>query len=149
MKLVRIIYSSISGNTELVCQKVAEILKQNGLAVTLEKCQTADLKHLLDCEGLVFACPTYAHGELQVYFEQFLAKISELNCDQKPVGVIGLGDSKYDDDFNVESAVILSKWFADHDANELIEPLKINKCPIPQLNEKVKIWSEQLAQKIA
>ena len=149
MKLVRIIYSSISGNTELVCQKIVEILKDNGLSVSLENCQVADLKHLLDCDILVFACPTYAHGELQVYFEQFLGKIPDLDCDQKPVAVVGLGDPKYDDDFNVESAVILSDWFAKHNGNEIIESLKINKSPVPQLDEKVKIWAEELIKKIS
>jgi len=147
MKRVKIVYSSIGGNTELVCQKTSEVLTDAGMSVVIEKCQLADVKYLLDCDVLIFACPTYAHGELQAYFSKFLSTIKDIDLKQKSVAVIGLGDPKYDDDYNIESARILSDWFGVHNGNQVIEPLKVNRSPVPQLDEKVRNWAEALAQK--
>ena len=64
------------------------------------------------------------------------------------MAVIGLGDPKYDVDYNIEAAQILSDWFEAHGANQIIEPLKVNKSPLPQLNELVETWAKELGERI-
>lgn len=148
MKTVRIVYSSISGNTEIVCQEIEKVLAEKGYAVSLDKCQLAKREELESCDLLVFACPTYAHGELQVYFGQFINAIQDINIEQKNCAVVGLGDPKYDTDYTVESAKILADFFEKHKAVQVVEPLEIQKCPIPQLESIIKPWAEKLAEKI-
>ena len=145
---IKIIYTSITGNTELVCQQVTEYLEKHDHQVSLERCQLTDITTLKDCDCLIFASPTYAHGELQVYFQQFLNKISDQYFTNQPCAVIGLGDPKYDDDYTVESARILSDFFEARGAHQILSPLKVERCPLPQLETKVKEWTNQLISKL-
>ena len=63
--------------------------------------------------------------------------------------MIGLGDPKYDDDYNIESAVILQKFLEERNGNMTIENLAINRSPIPQLETKVRDWAEKLSKKLS
>lgn len=133
----------------MVCQKIQQELQSQKIPVILQKCQESSLRSVQSAEMLIFACPTYAHGELQVYFQQFLNEVKDAKIPGKKCAVIGLGDPKYDDDYNIESAVILEEWMKDHGGELVCESLKINKSPIPQLDTKVKAWADELVKKIS
>jgi flavodoxin I len=145
---ILITYTTVSGNTEIVCQTVQKHLESKKNNVLLQKCDHTSEEQILSADLIIFACPTYAHGELQVYYQQFLRRINNINLEQKNCAIIGLGDDKYDDDYNVESAVLISDFIKSHQGTQVIEPLKINKSPLPQLDKQVKDWAEELAQKI-
>lgn len=145
---ILITYTTVSGNTEIVCQAVKKSLENQDNTVTLKRCDHTIEEDILSADIAIFACPTYAHGELQVYYQQFLKRINGIKLEQKKCAIIGLGDDKYDDDYNVESAVLISDFINSHNGLQIVEPLKINKSPIPELGKKVKKWIEELAEKI-
>jgi flavodoxin len=73
--------------------------------------------------------------------EKFLFKHNkDFDLHLKSCAAIGLGDNKYDNEYNMESANILDNYITTHNGNICIEPLKINKSPLPHLYNNVETW---------
>jgi flavodoxin len=66
----------------------------------------------------------------------------------KKCAVIGLGDSKYNVEYVIESASLLEKAVKDKGGEFLIKPLRINKTPVPHLNTNIKDWAQKLYKSI-
>lgn len=147
MKKGLIVYATVSGNTEIVCQQVASDLSSVA-TVELINCNIVSDEQILAADFLILACGTYAHGLLQRYMESFVKKHANLDLAQKPCAAIGLGDSKYDHLYNMEAAVLLSKFLKDKNGHEVIDPLKINFSPVNQLDSTVSDWANLLADKL-
>ncbi len=147
MVKVFIVYGTTGGNTHVVCEHVANMLRECKHTVTTKRCEITKPEELLKCDCLILASPTYGHGLLEKHFRTyFFPKIQNLNLKQKPCGVIGLGDDKYDSDYFIESAEILSEYIKNHNGNLIIEPLKIAQSPIPKLKKDIQKWSNQLSK---
>lgn len=143
MSKIKIIYGTCGGNTELVCEKVAEVLsiKHN---VELKKAKITNSNEIGDYDLLILASPTYGHGQLETYFDKFLKKLEKENLNGKKCAVIGLGNLKYDADYHLESAKIITNFLNRKEANIISKPLLVSKCPIPFLDKHVKSWAEEL-----
>ena len=139
-----IVYGTVSGNTEIVVQKVAELLISHGHQVTLHRAKTAKVENLQKATFLVLASPTYGHGQLEAYMDVFIKSVPTGFLKDKKAAIIGLGDNKYDDDFLIESAPILQEFLRDQGALEGIEPLRIAKDPWNQLETRIKTWTDKL-----
>jgi glutaredoxin len=63
-------------------------------------------------------------------------------------GIIGLGDDKYDQEYNVESAPILEEFVIQHGGEISVPSLQINNSPIGQLDHLVLPRANALAAKI-
>ncbi len=144
MAQIHIVYGSVSGNTELVVEKVAEILS-GAHDVELLRAKIADPEKLR-ADLLIFASPTYGHGQLENYMAALLEKIPPLTLKGQKTAVIGLGDPKYDSDYLIESAKILIEFLKKQEAEIVGLPLMIAKNPLPQLEIRVKAWAETLNQ---
>jgi flavodoxin len=141
---VKIIYGTSGGNTELVCQKVAEILESEGHEVFLIKAKAAKTEDFQEAELLILASPTYGHGILEQYMDRCLAQVKDLDFTDQFFAAIGLGDMKYDEDYFIESAKILTQFMESRGAKSLLAPLMIARSPIPQLETRVVLWADQL-----
>ena len=149
MAKIQIVYGSNSGNTQMVCQYVADFLEREGHTVALDRCEHYPENALTGHDLLILGCSTYEHGELEDHFKvSFWPRIQKVDLAGQRCAVIGLGDSKYDTDYNVESARILQKYVETHNGELVHENLMINKCPLSQLEVKVHKWAEALNQKI-
>lgn len=145
---ILITYTTVSGNTEIVCQTVCRHLEALQITPTLKRCEVTTQDDINNHEVIIFASPTYAHGELQEYFGQFLDRIKDTKLINKKCAVIGLGDNKYDSDYLIESARIIKDFIEQHHGELVLAPLEVVKSPLPQLSTKVKTWAQQLAAKI-
>ncbi len=148
MKKVKIVYGTGGGNTEMVCEKVAEVLGTSGIQATLIKTKLSEPSDIGDFDLLIFACPTYGHGQLEHYFGIFFDKCGELDLAGKKCATIALGDIKYDKDYILESANIIEGFFEEKKANVIVKPLKIAKSPVPYLESLIKKWAEGVAELI-
>ncbi len=137
------IYATTGGNTRLVCQWAASLLQKQKHEVKLTRIEQAKPENLTENDLLVLASPTYGHGQLDPKGEKHLPKL-KTDLKGKKVAVIGLGDSKYDDDYNVESAIILEEFVKANNGEIVGKSLKINKQPMPQVEEKVGDWVTDL-----
>lgn len=149
MAQIQIVYGSNSGNTKMVCEYVASYLETHGHTVKLDRCEHYDENKLSGHDLLILACSTYEHGELEDHFRySFWPRIQSVDLQRQPAAIIGLGDSKYDTDYNIESGRILARYIEEHNGELVHENLMINRCPLPQLETEVQAWVTDLNTKI-
>lgn len=139
-----IIYGSASGNTELVCQHVANLLEENRFRISLVRAKKASSKQFDQADLIILAAPTYEHGLLEYNMRRFIDGLGDIDLKKRHFAVIGLGDDTYDSDYHMESAQILGDFVQNHGGNLLFKPLKISKSPIGQLEGTVREWAEDL-----
>lgn len=149
MPNTKIVYGTVGGNTELVCERVAEILHGKGHTVEIMKAQLTDPTNLGEWDLLVLACPTYGIGELEDYFEIFMGKLEAVELRGRKCAIIGLGDPKYDLDYHLESAKIIMDFLKKKEAQILHMPLRISRSPLPLIKDGfVDRWAEKIAELI-
>ncbi len=150
MAKINIIFGSTSGNTELVVDKVAEILRKKNHQVTVIRGDLVDFdnleKEIKQSDLTIFASPTYGHGILQEEIEPVHQYLLKLKTPGQKFAVIGLGDDKYDRLYNIEAAHILDETVATMDGTLVIDSLHINRAVLPQLETKVADWAKKLAK---
>lgn len=148
MVKVKIIYGSAGGNTEVVCERVAEVMRERGDEVELVHAKLSGPESLGGCDLLIFASPTYGHGQLEQYFQEFLEKIKDADLEERKCAVIGLGDPKYDTDYHIESAKVITDFLKEKKASILHLALRISRSPYPFLQDYVPRWAETLSKKM-
>ena len=146
MKAVKIVYSSCGGNTELVCQKVAELVGAAGHTVTLHNAKTLGPEVLEGEEVLILASPTYGMGELERFMAKLLYKADAMRFDGRPCAVISLGDEKYHADYYLESMRLLAVWLKERGAAFVTGPLMVGKHPATHLDTTVPQWTDRFLQ---
>ena len=147
MAKVQIVYGTTGGNTELVCEAVRSTLVKNGHVVNMDRCEHFSENNLTGHDLLILASPTYGHGQLEDHLlRTFWPRVQDVDLQGQHCAIIGLGDPKYDDDYNIESAKILREWARTHNGVVIQDNLSINLSPVPQLETKVRPWAEKLSQ---
>ncbi len=144
---ILVVFSSIGGNTELVVQKVTQIIKESEKTsvdvVRVDSFDTTKPELLDQYNCLVLASPTYGQGTIESHFSPFLkaikSKIKDKNC-----AVIGLGDNKYYPEYLSESGAILEKYVVDNQGILLVPALRIGMPPIKFIEKLVPRWVEKL-----
>jgi MioC protein len=147
MSSVLIIFGSTGGNTELVTDKVSSVLGDEGHKIKVERAEKIDPKEIKGYKNIVFASSTYGHGLLQDHMKKLFKK-SDFDLENKKCAVIGLGDNKYNTEYVIESANILEDKIKERNGELIIETMRINKTPVPHLNDKVEKWAKKLSKKI-
>lgn len=145
MAKIKIIYGSTSGNTELVSDKVAQVLGAAGHVVTTQRVERSSSEDIAGNDLTILASSTYGHGVLQEHFEQHGQRLLGGDLTGQRFAVIGLGDPKYDSEYNIESAAILEKMVLDHGGELVCDSLRVNRNPIPKLAKNVTAWATALA----
>ena len=148
MSSVLIIFGSTGGNTELVCDKVAEVLETTGHKVKIKRAELANVSDIGEHDTVIFASSTYGQGLLQDYIEPLYFEIKKTGLKGKKCAVIGLGDNKYSIEYVVEAARILENMVKDAGGELIIPTLRINKTPVTQLNTSVNDWAQKLSNAI-
>ena len=147
MSKIKIVYGTVGGNTELVCERAAEVLEKKGHVVELLKVRGTDPEKMGEYDLLILACPTYGIGELEDFFEIFLQKLEAVDLKGRKCAIIALGDPKYDKDYHLESAKIIMDFLKKKEAKVLHMPLRISKSPLPLIKEGfVDRWAEKVAE---
>lgn len=131
-----IVYGSCGGNTKLVCDEVAAIL--GDCEVLPAKVASVERLEKRDFDLLILASPTYGHGLLEDYMAAFVAKAGKVDLSGVKAVAIGLGDKKYDSDYHMEAADILTRFLRERGAEVVRHPLEINRSPLPYLENLVR-----------
>lgn len=148
MSSVLIIFGSTGGNTELVTDKVAEVLTSQKHKVTVQRGELSSIQDIKPYDLVIFASPTYGHGLLQEHMVPIYRQMKKEGLKGKNCVVIGLGDNKYDKYYNIEAGVILMEGIAESSGKLFMEPLYVHKSPIPYLNTNITKWALKLAKKL-
>lgn len=144
MSKINIVYGSGGGNTEIVCERVAELLEKKKHKVSLMRAKITEPAEALKCDLLILGSPTYGHGLLEKYFEIFLKKLKGENFEGHKCVALGLGDPKYDPDYHIEAARVIVRFLREKKAEIPYRPLMISKSPFPYLKEFIPKWVDGL-----
>lgn len=99
MALVKIVYASMTGNTEEISEILEDAVKEAGFDVEREECSEVDVDFFDDADACIIATYTYGDGELPFEFEDFYDELEEKDLSGKIFGVVGSGDREYGDLF--------------------------------------------------
>lgn len=95
MALAKIVYASLTGNTEEIADIVAEALEEQGIEVEVNECTQVDAADFLEADICVVACYTYDDVELPDEIVDFHEELLELDLTGKIYGSTGSGDTFY------------------------------------------------------
>ncbi|ALS01111.1 flavodoxin [Enterococcus silesiacus] len=99
MALVKIVYASMTGNTEEISEILESSVQEAGFDVEREECLEVDVDFFDDADACIIATYTYGDGELPFEFEDFYDELEEKELAGKIFGVVGSGDREYGDLF--------------------------------------------------
>lgn len=143
MALAKIVYASMTGNTEEIADIVANKLTELGHTVELEECTSVDASDFEDADIAVVASYTYGDGDLPDEIVDFYEDLQDLDLTGKVFGVVGSGDTFYDyfckavDDF--EAA------FEKSGATKGADSVKVDLAAEDEDIEKLEAFAEGLA----
>lgn len=103
MTLAKIVYASMTGNTEEISEIIEEKLEEAGIEVEREECSEVDSDFFDDADICIVATYTYGDGDLPFEFEDFFEDLASEDLEDKIFGVVGSGDTDYGD-FYCQSA---------------------------------------------
>lgn len=147
MAKITIIYGSSGGNTELVCQKVAEILEKADHTVSMKRVEKSTVQDI-GGDLTILAAPTYEHGVILHHWQPFLKTLKTVDLSKQRITVIGLGEPQYDDHYHIESANTLMSAIKASKGTLFCHPLRVSGAVLPQLTTRVKKWAEDLLTKL-
>lgn len=97
MTLAKIVYASMTGNTEEIADIVAEAFEDLELEVEIDECTQVDAADFEKADICVVATYTYGDGDLPDEIVDFYEDLQEIDLSGKIFGVCGSGDTFYDD----------------------------------------------------
>ncbi|AGM99070.1 flavodoxin [Streptococcus iniae] len=96
MALAKIVYASMTGNTEEIADIVANKLQELGHDVEIDECTSVDASDFEDADMAIVATYTYGDGDLPDEIVDFYEDLQDLDLSGKVFGVVGSGDTFYD-----------------------------------------------------
>lgn len=98
MGKVLMLYASMTGNTELMAEIIADVVEQRGHEVVTKtfELDPIDVEELLDYDGVLVGTYSWDDGELPYEAEDFYEELDDVDIAGKVAGVFGSGDSFYD-----------------------------------------------------
>ncbi|HEC64315.1 MAG TPA: hypothetical protein ENI23_03380 [bacterium] len=137
---IKIIYASTSGNVEVVCDTVAEFLKEKGIESELFRSEQTSIDLIRENSLFLFATSTWENGTLNPFYMKLYKEMNELDLTGKRAGFIGLGDIRYEPVLFCAGLDVLKKRFTEKGGEEIHVNLKLNGDPYEFLDTVVKIW---------
>ncbi len=125
MPLVKIVYASMTGNTEGISEILEDQFSELDMEVERVEADDADEDFFDDADICVIATYTYDEGELPFDLEDFYEDLPEQDLSGKVYGVVGSGDSELYPDYFCDSAVDFDNAFAETGATKGHEVVKI------------------------
>ena len=145
MTLAKIVFASMTGNTEEIADIVADKFRDLGVEVEVDECTTVDAEDFLEADIAVVATYTYGDGELPDEIVDFYEDLAGLDLNGKIYGVVGSGDTFYDefckavDDFD--------RVFAATGAVKGSECVKVDLSAEDEDIEKLEAFAEEVVAK--
>ena len=147
-KKILIVFSTVSGNTEMVVDAVSDLLPKNDFEITKKRPENMTVKDILNFDLTILASPTYNQGTLEDNFKPFIKEFLKNDFTNKNFAIIGLGDTKYYAEYLTESATLFEEYVKKVNGNILVPSLRIGTSPVKMLDKLVPKWVEKLLVKI-
>ena len=142
---IHAIYASTSGNVEAVVEKVAEVLRTQGIEVELHRAESTPLSVITENTYFLLATSTWVHGELNPFFDRLDKELKSVDLSNKKAAFIGCGDVRYEQVLFNQGCKILHQHWTDQQGSEIYRRLLINGEPYHILDTTVTKWALELA----
>ncbi|MEO1773025.1 flavodoxin [Candidatus Enterococcus ferrettii] len=96
MTLAKIVYASMTGNTEEIADIVSEAFENLNVEVEIDECTQVDAEDFEAADICIVATYTYGEGDLPDEIVDFYDELQELDLSGKVYGVCGSGDTFYE-----------------------------------------------------
>jgi flavodoxin len=147
--MIQIIYASTMGHTELVVEKISELLTSVGIENELHKAEVTDYSVIQNNSKFIFATSTWEHGVMNPYFDKIFDQLTqERDLSSKIAAFVGTGSVKYEIYFFCEGAKMLRKAWIDGQGREYVGPIFLDGLPYDKLDTLVTNWTNKLIEKI-
>ena len=146
MALAKIIYASMTGNTEEIADIVGQKLEELGHDVEVDECTTVDASDFEDADLAIVATYTYGDGDLPDEIVDLYEDLADLDLSGKIYGVVGSGDTFYD--YFCKAVDDFEEQFAQTGAEKGAESVKVDLAAEDEDIEKLEAFSETLSAKL-
>jgi flavodoxin short chain len=126
MTLAKIVYASMTGNTEGISEILEEKLKAAGLDVERIEADDAESDVFADADIAIVATYTYGDGDIPDELEDFHDDLSDEDLSGKTYGVVGSGDEEVYPDTFCTAADLFAEAFEATGAKKGSATVKIN-----------------------
>lgn len=147
MALVKIVYASMTGNTEEIADIVGNKLEELGHTVDVDECTTVDASDFEEADAAIVATYTYGDGELPDEIVDFYEDLADLDLSGKFYGVVGSGDTFYD--YFCKSVDEFEDQFALTGAEKAADSVKVDLAAEDEDIEKLEAFAETLSERLA
>ncbi|HIY57734.1 MAG TPA: flavodoxin [Candidatus Tetragenococcus pullicola] len=125
MTLAKIVYATMTGNTEGISEILEDDFTDLGIEVERVQADDADEEFFEDADICVLATYTYDEGELPFDLEDFYDELPDYDLSGKIFGVVGSGDSELYPDYFCLAADKFDEAFAKAGATQGHEIVRI------------------------
>ncbi|WP_424555533.1 flavodoxin [Streptococcus agalactiae] len=146
MALAKIVYASMTGNTEEIADIVADKLRDLGLEVEVEECTMVDAADFEDADIAIVATYTYGDGDLPDEIVDFYEDLAEVDLSGKVYGVVGSGDTFYD--YFCKSVDEFEAQFALTGAQKGADCVKVDLSAEDEDIESLEAFAEKIASRL-
>lgn len=142
-----IFYGTLTGNTQTVAEKIAELCRAQGKEVETKNIAGLDAADLsTEAATVILASSTWDDGHLQADWQDFIDRTANetISLAGKKVAIFGCGDSNYT---HFCSAVdLLEQYATQKGGQKIIDSLKVDGFPDMENNQQqIQAWATQLA----
>ena len=147
MALAKIVYASMTGNTEEIADIVAEKLEDLGHTVDVDECTTVDAAAFEDADMAIVATYTYGDGDLPDEIVDFYEDLADVDLSGKIYGVVGSGDTFYD--YFCKSVDEFEDQFALTGATKGANSVKVDLAAEDEDIENLEAFAQTMSDKLA
>ncbi|HEX7057823.1 MAG TPA: flavodoxin [Bacilli bacterium] len=140
-----IIYTSITGNTKEMADKIAEGMREAGAEPVMKDVLMADAEEVLQYDCVLLGSFTWGEGDLPDDFEDFYDDLCELDLTGKKAAAFGSCDSTYE---HFGGAVdLLTKKLRELGADVVLDGLKVELRPSEKDKETCRAFGRAFVEK--
>lgn len=147
MTLVKIAYTTNTGNTEGISEYLEDAFEDLEMEVVREEADDIDSDFFEDADIAIVATFTDGDGEIPFGFDDFYEEITDQELEGKIYGVVGTGDSELYPDFFCEAAHLFDKALAQTGATKGAEVLTIENEAEGEDVERINAFAKEVASK--
>lgn len=146
MTLAKIVYASMTGNTEEIADIVAETMENLGIEVEIEECTQIDAADFEEADICIVASYTYDEGTLPDEIMDFYDDLLEIDLSGKIFGVCGSGDTFYD--FFCKAVDDFEEAFLKTGASKGADSVKVDLAAEEEDIQKLEAFAKTIVEKI-
>ena len=146
MALVKIVYASMTGNTEEIADIVGNKFEELGHTVEVDECTTVDAADFEDADVAIVASYTYGDGELPDEIVDFYEDLADVDLSDKIFGVVGSGDTFYD--YFCKAVDEFEAQFALTGATKGADSIKVDLSADDEEIQKLEAFTETISEKV-